>query len=178
MPRKLKNIELNRLSVDEFRKARKLPICVVLDNVRSMLNVGSVFRTSDAFRIDRLFLCGITAQPPHRDITKTAIGAEHSVNWEHSESVVDVINNLKSEGYVVYGVEQTDSSIQLNDVDFARDKPCALVLGNEVDGIQDQVIELCDGLIEIPQLGTKHSLNVSVCAGVVLWEAAKAHLND
>lgn len=177
MPRKLKNIELNRLTVDEFKEAEKLPICVVLDNVRSMLNVGSVFRTSDAFRIDRLFLCGITAKPPHRDITKTAIGAENAVEWHHNPSTVSVVKGLKSEGYKVYGVEQTDTSVLLHQTDFASVGKVALIFGNEVDGISNEVIAECDELLEISQLGTKHSLNISVCAGVVIWEAAKHHFN-
>ncbi len=177
MPRKLKNIELNRLTVDEFKNTAKLPIVVVLDNVRSMLNVGSVFRTSDAFLIDSLYLCGITAKPPHRDITKTAIGAENAVTWSHNPSTIDVVNNLKSEGYVVFGVEQTDASVELNTIDFRTHDKVALIFGNEVDGVSDEVIALCDHLIEIPQLGTKHSLNVSVCAGVVIWEAAKGHVH-
>jgi len=174
MPRKLKNIELNRLSVDEFKKSDKLPICVVLDNVRSMLNVGSVFRTSDAFKIDRLFLCGITAKPPHRDITKTAIGAEQSVEWVHESSTVSALKSLKLEGYTIFGVEQTDSSIELQTIDFSANDKVALVFGNEVEGMEDEAIKYCDFMIEIPQWGTKHSLNISVCAGIVIWEAAKS----
>jgi 23S rRNA (guanosine2251-2'-O)-methyltransferase len=177
MPRKLKNIELNRLTVDEFKKAEKLPICVVLDNVRSMLNVGSVFRTADAFRIDKLMLCGITAKPPHRDITKSAIGAEQSVDWDYYESSVRAVKHLKSKGYTIVAVEQTDNSISLEDYAFEKSKPIALVFGNEVDGVLDEVINLCDAVLEIPQLGTKHSLNISVCAGVMIWEAAKPHIN-
>lgn len=178
MPRKLKNIELNRLSVDEFRKAEKLPISVVLDNVRSMLNVGSVFRTSDAFRIDKLYLCGITAKPPHRDITKTAIGAENSVNWQHFDDVLDVVKSLKSDGYSVLAIEQTDASVELQKMDFQSYDKVALVFGNEVDGVSDAVISECDACVEIPQFGTKHSLNISVCAGVVLWEVAKTFRNE
>ena len=177
MPRKLKNIELNRLSVEEFKNAAKLPICVVLDNVRSMLNVGSVFRTSDAFRIEQLLLCGITATPPHRDITKSAIGAEQSVEWEHNASTTDAIKDLKSRGYTILAVEQTDNSIMIDQYDFSTIEKSALVFGNEVEGVSDEVIALCDAVLEIPQLGTKHSLNISVCAGVVIWEAAKPHMN-
>ncbi|MFT5513270.1 MAG: 23S rRNA (guanosine2251-2'-O)-methyltransferase [Bacteroidia bacterium] len=178
MHRKLKNIELNRLSVEEFKKADKLPICVLLDNVRSMLNVGSVFRTSDAFRIEHLYLCGITAKPPHRDITKSAIGAEQSVNWTHVKNASDVIIDLKSKGYVIISIEQTEKAVQLDDFSFEANKQYAVVLGNEVEGVTDEAISMSDHVIEIPQLGTKHSLNISVCAGVVLWEAAKPHLND
>lgn len=177
MPRKLKNIELNRLTVDEFKNASKLPICVVLDNVRSMLNVGSVFRTSDAFRIEQLLLCGITATPPHRDITKSAIGAEQAVDWQHFPSTVEAIKDLKSKGYVVLAIEQTDNSIMIDQYQFRDTEKCALVFGNEVEGVSDEVIALCDDVLEIPQLGTKHSLNISVCAGVVIWEAAKPHMN-
>lgn len=178
MPRKLKNIELNRLSVDEFRKAQKLPIVAVLDNVRSMLNVGSVFRTSDAFRLDSIYLCGITAKPPHRDITKTAIGAEQSVDWIHKTTTVEAVKELKKEGYTIYGVEQTDTSVSLNQFDFTSNKKRCFIFGNEVDGVDEEVVQLCDHLIEIPQMGTKHSLNISVCAGVVLWEASKAHVHE
>ncbi len=178
MHRKLKNIELNRLSVDEFKNADKLPICVVLDNVRSMLNVGSVFRSSDAFLIDRLFLCGITAKPPHRDITKSAIGAEQSVNWLYVDSTVDAIQTLQKEGYIVLAIEQTDNSIPITEFTFSSNQKVALVLGNEVDGVSDEAIQQCDQVLDIPQLGTKHSLNISVCAGIVLWEAAKPHLHD
>jgi tRNA G18 (ribose-2'-O)-methylase SpoU len=178
MPRKLKNIELNRLSVDEFRKAQKLPIVAVLDNVRSMLNVGSVFRTSDAFRLDRMYLCGITAKPPHRDITKTAIGAEQSVDWVHVPSTLDAVQELKQDGFVIYGVEQTDTSVSLDKFDFSSPEKRCFIFGNEVDGVDEEVVQLCDHLIEIPQMGTKHSLNISVCAGVVLWEASKAHVHE
>lgn len=178
MPRKLKNIELNRLSVDEFRKAQKLPIVAVLDNVRSMLNVGSVFRTSDAFKLDRIYLCGITAKPPHRDITKTAIGAEQSVAWVHKPTTVETVKELKQEGYTIYGVEQTDTSVSLNQFDFTSNEKRCFIFGNEVDGVDQEVVQLCDHLIEIPQMGTKHSLNISVCAGVVLWEASKAHVHE
>lgn len=177
MPRKLKNIELNRLTVDEFKIAQKLPICIVLDNVRSMLNVGSVFRTSDAFRIEQLYLCGITATPPHRDITKSAIGAEQSVNWQYGKHTEEVVSDLKSEGYIVVAIEQTDNSVGLNSYEFSPNKKYALVFGNEVEGVSDEVIALCDQVIDIPQLGTKHSLNISVCAGLTIWEAAKPHLH-
>jgi len=178
MPRKLKNIELNRLSVDEFRKAQKLPIVAVLDNVRSMLNVGSVFRTSDAFRLDRIYLCGITAKPPHRDITKTAIGAEQSVDWVHVPSTLDAVKELKQDGFIIYGVEQTDTSVSLDEFHFSSPEKRCFIFGNEVDGVDEEVVQLCDHLIEIPQMGTKHSLNISVCAGVVLWEASKAHVHE
>ncbi len=177
MHRKLKNIELNRLTVDEFKIAQKLPVCVVLDNVRSMLNIGSVFRTSDAFRLEHLYLCGITAKPPHRDITKSAIGAEQSVDWTHHSDTVTVVNYLKSKGYVILSVEQTENSIPLDAFDFMPSTKYAIILGNEVDGVSQEAIDMSDNIIEIPQLGTKHSLNISVCAGVILWEAAKPNLH-
>ena len=178
MPRKLKNIELNRLSVDEFKNASKLPIHVVLDNVRSMLNVGSVFRTSDAFRLAHIHLCGITATPPHRDITKSAIGAEQSMSWSHHNNTTEVVKDLQSKGYHVVSVEQAEGAASLKAFDFDPIKKYAIVLGNEVDGVSQEVIDMSDTILEIPQLGTKHSLNISVCAGVVLWEAAKPHLHE
>lgn len=168
--RKLKLQELNRLSIDQFKSSDKTPIIVVLDNIRSLNNIGSVFRSSDAFRIEKIFLCGITAQPPHRDIHKTAIGATETVEWEYRESCIDLVNELKSEGYEVYAVEQTETSIMLNNFQPKSSTKTAIVLGNEVDGVQQEVIDACDGSIEIPQIGTKHSLNISVCCGVVLWD--------
>ena len=172
---KLKTTELGRLSLDEFKQASKSPVCVVLDNVRSMNNVGSIFRSSDAFLIDTIFLCGITATPPHRDITKTAIGAENSVNWEYSQDTLAVVQNLQQNGYTVYAIEQAKGSLSLLNMDYPN-TPVAFVLGNEIDGVQQEVINACDHCLEIPQLGTKHSFNVAVTAGIVLWDYAKSKL--
>lgn len=169
MRRKLKLQELNRIKVDEFKSAEKTPIIVVLDNIRSFNNVGSVFRTSDCFRIEKIFLCGITPQPPHREIHKTAIGATESVDWEHVENTIEVIDKLKLSDWRTYAIEQTENSVMLNDFSPVGQK-VAIVLGNEVEGVQQEVINACDGVIEVPQIGTKHSLNISVCTGVVLWD--------
>lgn len=169
MRRKLKLQELNRIKVDEFKSAEKTPIIVVLDNIRSFNNVGSVFRTSDCFRIEKIFLCGITPQPPHREIHKTAIGATESVDWEHVENTLEVIDKLKLSDWRTYAIEQTENSVMLNDFSPVGQK-VAIVLGNEVEGVQQEVINACDGVIEVPQIGTKHSLNISVCTGVVLWD--------
>jgi len=168
--RKTKNEELNRLSIGEYKKASKLPVVIVLDNVRSTHNVGSVFRTADAFRIGKIILCGITATPPHKDIYKTALGATESVDWSYAESTVEAVRELKKDGYLVYAVEQADESISLRD--FMPDPAArlALIFGHEVTGVQEPVIPLVDGCIEIPQSGTKHSLNISVSAGIVLWD--------
>ena len=172
--RKLSLKELRRCSIDEFKSQAKLPIRIVLDNIRSALNVGSAFRTADAFAIERIYLCGITAKPPHREILKTAIGATDSVEWEYSPSTFELIKQLKAEGVRIVGVEQVDHGTFLQDFQINLDFPSALVFGNEVKGIQDEVIPLLDECIEIPQFGTKHSLNVSVSIGVVLWEFLKA----
>jgi 23S rRNA (guanosine2251-2'-O)-methyltransferase len=170
--RKLKLDELNRLTVEEFATKTKRPIVVVLDNIRSALNVGSVFRTSDAFAIEKIVICGISATPPNREITKTAIGATDSVAWEYIEDIKEAVVHLKSNGYTIVGIEQTDQSVMLND--FQKDhQKIAVIFGNEVDGISDEIIQDLDICIEIPQHGTKHSLNVSVCAGGVLWELTK-----
>ncbi|MFT4521150.1 MAG: 23S rRNA (guanosine2251-2'-O)-methyltransferase [Bacteroidia bacterium] len=174
--RKLRNIELNRLSVDDFKANDKFPIHVVLDNVRSMHNVGSVFRTSDAFNVACIHLCGITAQPPHRDITRSAIGAELSVNWKYHTSTSICLEELKKEGVRIICVEQMEPSTRLEHLEIQREATIALVFGNEVDGVAEEVLPLCDDFVEIPQFGTKHSLNISVCAGVVLWEIAKRHI--
>ena len=173
MARKLKNIELNRFSFEEFKDAPKKRVSVLLDNIRSMLNIGSVFRTSDAFAIEHIYLCGITAKPPHREITKTAIGAEKSVDWTYAESVSECIKSLKSRGHWIIGVEQMDNSIMLDQYTPPNDQPIVLIFGNEVSGLSDETVELCDEFIEIPQYGTKHSLNISVSAGVALWEIQK-----
>lgn len=173
--KKLVGVALQRLSVDEFKQANKWPFAVVLDNVRSMNNVGSVMRTCDAFLCDSLYLCGITATPPHRDITKTAIGAENSVNWIYSQSTMDVVLGLKEQGFLVYAVEQTSDSVMLQNMQFNQ-TPVAFVFGNEIDGVDEAVIKACDGVIEIPQLGTKHSFNISVSCGMLLWEYARTRV--
>ncbi len=169
MARKLKNIELNRVSVDEFKAQKKFPIVLLLDNVRSMMNVGAAFRTADALNVDKLYLAGITATPPHREITKTAIGAELAVNWEHVSDPDKVVRKLKEEGYTVVGLEQTDSSISMQDWAPIQGGKWLVIVGNEVDGVDQNLVDLCDILVEIPQFGTKHSLNVSVSTGMVLW---------
>ncbi|MGL5273107.1 MAG: RNA methyltransferase [Phocaeicola sp.] len=170
--RKLKITELNRLTVDEFKEADKLPLVVVLDEVRSLHNIGSVFRTSDAFLVDKIYLCGITATPPHAEIHKTALGAEDSVTWKYFSDTQDAVKELQSEGFTVLSIEQVAGSTMLNELNLDADKKYAIVLGNEVKGVQQEVVNLCDGCIEIPQYGTKHSLNVSVTAGIVIWEVA------
>ena len=162
--------ELGRISVEEFKESDKIPLVVVLDNIRSLNNIGSVFRTADAFRVAKIMLCGITATPPHRDIHKTALGAENSVEWKYYESTTDCINELRTEGYKVYAVEQADESISLNNFEIKENDKIAVVVGNEVDGVDDEVIDLADGCIEIPQYGTKHSLNVSIATGIVIWD--------
>jgi len=168
--KKLSMEELNRISVEEYKEAEKTPLVVVLDNVRSLNNIGSVFRTSDAFRVRKICLCGITACPPHRDIHKTALGAEDSVDWQYFEETGECIQTLKEEGYHLYAVEQVDESIMLNDFHTAPGTPTAIIFGNEVEGVDEAVIPLCEGCIEIPQFGTKHSLNISIAAGILIWE--------
>ena len=167
--RKLKNSELERISVENFKTLKKTPIVVVLDNVRSAINVGSCFRTSDAFRIEKIYLCGITAVPPNKEIRKSALGATDSVDWEYQESTKDVVLNLKKKRYLTIAIEQANESIMLNDFSETN-SPIAVVFGNEVNGVQQSVIDVCDNCIEIPQIGTKHSLNISVSVGVVLWD--------
>lgn len=162
--------ELHRISVEEFKAADKLPLTVVLDNVRSQNNIGSVFRTSDAFRVERICLCGICSTPPHRDIHKTALGAEESVAWSYHEETADCIRALKEEGYKIYAVEQVDDSIKLDALPDSLGDKVAVIFGNEVEGVQDELLPLCGGSIEIPQQGTKHSLNISCAAAIVLWE--------
>lgn len=166
--RKLKNSELNRLSVDDFKKTDKTPMTVVLDNVRSLNNIGSVFRTSDAFLIEEIMLCGITAQPPHRDITKTALGATDSVRWRYFETTLEALEELKD--HQIVSVEQAENSVMLNDFQPAKDQKIALVFGNEVKGVQQEVVDQSDVVLEIPQLGTKHSFNISVSVGICLWD--------
>ena len=171
--RKLKVTEMGRLSLAEYKASEKQPIVVVLDHVRSLYNVGSVFRSSDAFRIEGVCLCGITAQPPHPEIHKTALGAEESVNWKYFEHTEDAVSWLKEQGYTVLAIEQCEGSTMLQDFIRQPEFKYAVVLGNEVKGVQQQVVDLCDGCLEIPQYGTKHSLNVSVTAGIVLWHLSK-----
>ena len=171
--KKLKLEELNRISVEEFKDAEKIPVVVILDNIRSMHNIGSVFRTADAFRIEKIYLCGITASPPHKEIRKTALGATESVKWEHVKEIGDLILKLKSENFKVLAIEQTEGSKKLSEFNLIPDEKYAVVFGNEVDGVQQEVINQSDFCLEIPQSGTKHSLNVSVCAGIVLWETYK-----
>lgn len=168
--RKLRTIELNRLSVEQYQHAHKMKLVVVLDNVRSCNNIGSFFRTSDALLVESIYLCGITATPPNKEIHKTALDAEKSVEWHYFEETTDAVNHLKQKGYRVFAVEQADGSIMLPDFYPAANVPLALVFGNEVKGVQQQVLNLCHGAIEIPQYGTKHSFNVSVSAGIVLWD--------
>lgn len=168
--RKLANSELNRLSVDDFKQAGKTPLILVLDDIRSLHNIGSVFRTADAFLIEKIYLCGITAVPPNKEIHKTALGATETVDWEHSKDVVSTIEKLRSEQVAVYAIEQVEKSISLETFQPESDKKYALVFGNEVFGVAQQAIEKCDGTIEIPQLGSKHSLNISVSAGIVVWD--------
>lgn len=172
---KLSTDELNRISVDDFKKSAKTPVVVLLNNVRSALNVGSVFRTCDAFRINKIFLCGISATPPNKEIRKTAIGAEESVDWVYFNNAVETAINLKQEGYTLIAVEQTHNSIKLEEIDKITSDKVALIFGNEVKGVDEELIELCDFCVEISQYGTKHSLNVSVCAGVVLYEFFKKY---
>ena len=170
MHRKLKITELNRISAEQFKEADKLPLVVVVDNVRSLHNIGSIFRTADAFRIECIYLCGITAVPPHPEMHKTALGAEYTVDWKYMKSAVDAVQQLKADGYEVYAVEQAEESIMLDAFTPDASRRYAVVLGNEVKGVQQEVIDCCDGCLEIPQYGTKHSLNVSVAAGIVLWQ--------
>ena len=168
--RKLRNNELGRISVSTFKKTTKTPIIVVLDNIRSLNNVGSVFRTSDAFLIEKIYLCGITATPPHREIHKTALGATESVDWEYKENTLALVNELKVQGVVVAAIEQAENSVMLDEFSLDATKKIAIVLGNEVKGVQQEVVSTADYCVEIPQKGTKHSLNISVSCGVVLWD--------
>ncbi len=174
--RKLKLAELNRATVAEYQAVDKIPVVVVLDNIRSAMNVGSVFRTSDAFKIRQIVLTGITATPPHKEILKTAIGASQSVSWVYHKTSLDAIKDLKVQGYTIIGIEQTDSSVDIREVSVYTDQRYAIVLGNEVKGISDEILPLLDQAVEIPQYGTKHSLNVSVCGGIVIWHFAQPFL--
>ncbi len=175
--RKLLNEELNRLSVEAFKKSDKIPLIVVLDNIRSMNNIGSVFRTSDAFRVEMIYLCGITACPPNPEIHKTALGATETVEWIYCEDTVQVIEDLRSKGYYVYAVEQAEKSVSLESIQISNEDQVAVVFGHEVKGVQQKVVDTCDAVLEIPQFGTKHSLNISVCAGIVIWEIARNYFN-
>ena len=168
--RKLKNIELNRLSVEEYKQTEKIPLVVVLDNIRSCNNIGSVFRTSDALLVEKIYLCGITATPPNNEIRKTALDAEKSVSWEYFKDTEDVVSQLQKDGFKVYAIEQVENSIMLPDFKPTPNEKVALVFGNEVKGVKQSVVDLCNGTIEIPQYGTKHSFNISVSAGIVLWD--------
>ena len=176
--RKLKTTELNRLSVKEFKSVEKIPLVIVLDNVRSQHNVGSIFRTADAFCVMGIHLCGITATPPHREIHKTALGATESVAWKFFPETINSVRSLKKEGYKIYAVEQTDESIPLDKIQMQSSEKIALVFGNEINGIDETVISESDRSIEIPQFGTKHSLNVSVSAGIVIWEFGKKYFKS
>ncbi len=171
--RKLKNNELNRLDVAGFKKAEKTPLIVILDNIRSLNNIGSVFRTADAFLIQKIYLCGITAQPPHKDIHKTALGATDSVDWVYADSIISVLEQLKNDGVKTISIEQVEGAVSLQDFKIDKTETYALIFGNEVKGVQQNVVNLSDYCIEIPQFGTKHSLNISVSVGLVLWEFVK-----
>lgn len=168
--RKLANEELNRIDIETFKKTTKTHLVVVLDNVRSCNNIGSVFRTGDAMLIESVYLCGFTATPPNKEIHKTALDAEKAVDWKYFENTTDAVNHLKNEGYKVFAVEQVENSIMLNEAQPKEDEKWALIFGNEVKGVDQEVVDLCDGAIEIPQFGTKHSFNISVSCGIVLWD--------
>ncbi|MFO7369319.1 MAG: RNA methyltransferase [Bacteroidales bacterium] len=168
--KKLLNEELNRKTIEEFKQAGKFPVLVVLDNVRSLNNIGSVFRTCDAFLLEGMILCGITAKPPHREISKTALGATESVHWQYFESTLDAVRELRDKGYKILAVEQTVHACLLQDFHFSQNEKYALIFGHEIHGVDQEVVNRCDGAIEIPQHGTKHSLNIAVSAGIVLWE--------
>lgn len=168
--RKLANEELKRIDIETFKKTTKTPLVVVLDNVRSCNNIGSVFRTGDAMLIESVYLCGFTATPPNKEIHKTALDAEKAVDWKYFENTTDAVNHLKNEGYKVFAVEQVENSIMLNEAQPKEGEKWALIFGNEVKGVDQEVVDLCDGAIEIPQFGTKHSFNISVSCGIVLWD--------
>jgi tRNA G18 (ribose-2'-O)-methylase SpoU len=175
--RKLENSELERKSIEDFKKSEKTPLILVLDDIRSLHNIGSVFRTADAFLIEKIILCGITATPPNKEIHKTALGATETVTWEHHENVLDVITDLKKENVITLAIEQVESSIFLQDFKVDKNQKYALIFGNEVYGVAQEAVALCNGCIEIPQLGTKHSLNISVSAGIVVWDLFKQFNN-
>ncbi len=170
MSRKLKNSELARQTVEEFKQSKKTPLIIVLDNIRSLNNIGSVFRTADAFLIEKIYLCGITAKPPHKDIHKTALGATDSVTWEYAEDTKTVITQLQKEDITCLAIEQAENATMLDDFKPKKGTKYAVIMGNEVKGVQQEVVSQCDAVLEIPQLGTKHSLNISVSCGIVLWD--------
>ena len=170
MYRKLQNEELNRISTKEFKQAEKIPVTILLDNIRSQNNVGSVFRTSDAFRVEKIYLCGITSTPENREVHKTALGAEDAVNWEYAKDTLSVVEQLKAEGYQIFSIEQAENSTSLENFHIDLNQKYALIFGNEVKGVQQEVINASAGCIEIPQFGTKHSFNISVTVGIVLWQ--------
>ena len=170
MREKLSMQQLGRISVDEYKSSEKSPLIIIADNVRSMHNVGSIFRTSDAFLVEKIYLCGITPTPPHREIQKTALGATESVDWQYAENTLDVVNQLKKEGWTILALEQTTNSVMLDELKVEKGEKIAIVLGNEVDGVDQEVINLCHKAVEIPQFGTKHSFNVSVSCGIMLWQ--------
>ncbi len=170
--RKLKNKDLQRINIEEFKKSKKIPVTIILDNVRSALNVGSIFRTADAFLVEKIVLCGITAIPPNKEIRKSALGSTNSVSWEYSESTLNIVNKLRSKGYYIIGVEQVEDSIMLDE--FSKpSQSIAIIMGNEIHGVSQEVIDQCDQVVEIPQFGTKHSLNIAVSSGIVLWDLWK-----
>ena len=170
MREKLSMQQLGRISVDEYKSSEKSPLIIIADNVRSMHNVGSIFRTSDAFLVEKIYLCGITPTPPHREIQKTALGATESVDWQYAENTLDVVNQLKKEGWTILALEQTTNSVMLDELKVEKGEKIAIVLGNEVEGVNQEVINLCHKTVEIPQFGTKHSFNVSVSCGIMLWQ--------
>ena len=174
--RKLSMEELNRKSIKEFRQSDKIPVIVVLENVRSAYNVGSVFRTADAFLLEGIYICGYTAYPPHKEIKKTALGADETVQWKHFKMVDEAITKLKKDGYKIFAVEQAENSIMLQAISFAQNEKIAVIFGNEVTGVEQSTILQCDSCIEIPQLGMKHSLNISVATGIVLWEMVRSRI--
>lgn len=171
--RKLLNSELDRKNIEQFRKAEKTPFIIVLDNIRSQSNTGSVFRTADAFLVEAIYLCGITAQPPHREIHKTALGATESVEWKYFSKTSEAVLELKQKGYILLAVEQTEGAVELQDTKIDPGKKYALVFGHEINGVAQDIVDMCDTCIEIPQFGTKHSFNIAVSAGIVLWELDK-----
>ena len=168
--RKLKNSELGRIDVIKFKKSQKTPLIIILDDIRSLNNIGSIFRTADAFIIEKIILCGITASPPHKDIQKTALGSTESVEWEYQKDICLAINDLKKQGFYIWSIEQTENSSKLNKLKISNELKHAIILGNEVKGVSQNAIDLSDDVIEIPQFGTKHSLNVSACSAILIWE--------
>ena len=176
MNKKLKLWELDRVDEEAFKEQKKFPLIVILDDIRSLSNIGSFFRTADAFNVEKIYLCGITAQPPHREIQKTALGATDTIEWEHRDSITQLVNELKQQNIHICAIEQTEKTTFLHEIDALKAERFALVFGNEVNGVNQEVIDVSNSVIEIPQFGTKHSLNVSVCAGVVLWEFAKRYI--